>query len=164
MWPIESQALGPSDWCGTTNRLTSSGVTKMPIRVEAEALHTAAATLPRAIEVKAIDDCTVAGNMHKKSTPRYRSAVTSGANTGLSASPSIGNRIKVLANTSKCNRQWVAPATMAWRESLAPCRKNSRPMATPVRVSKKGAIVPRTGQPLASVTVATRASVKLSGK
>ena len=34
----------------------------MPITLEAEALHTAAGTFPRAIEVKAIEDCTVEGS------------------------------------------------------------------------------------------------------
>src|SRR5260370_35569015 len=38
--------------------LTTTGVRKMPIRLEADALHTAAATLPLAIDVKAIDDGT----------------------------------------------------------------------------------------------------------
>ena len=31
----------------------------------------AAATLPRAIEVKAIEDCTVEGRMHRNMTPTY---------------------------------------------------------------------------------------------
>ena len=37
----------------------------IPSRLEAEAEHTAAATLPPASEVKAIADCTVAGKMHR---------------------------------------------------------------------------------------------------
>src|SRR5690606_38926492 len=53
----------------TTTTPTSSGVRKMPSRLEAEALHTAAGTLPRAIEVNAIADCTVAGRQHRNSTP-----------------------------------------------------------------------------------------------
>ncbi|MOA67405.1 hypothetical protein D3C78_1945670 [compost metagenome] len=44
---------------------TSSGETKIPNRLDAEALHTAAATLPPASEVKAMADCTVAGRMHR---------------------------------------------------------------------------------------------------
>ena len=39
----------------------SAGVRKTPRMLEAEALTTAPATLPRAIEVKAIEDCTVEG-------------------------------------------------------------------------------------------------------
>ena len=37
-------------------------VRPMPMRFDADALHTAAGTLPPAIEVKAIEDCTVEGN------------------------------------------------------------------------------------------------------
>ena len=44
----------------------------MPNRFEAEAAHTAAATLPRATEVKAIDDCTVEGRQQRNSTPADR--------------------------------------------------------------------------------------------
>lgn len=71
--------------------------------------------------------------------------------------------MKVLANTSRCRRQWVAPATIAWRDSLAPCRKNSRPMARLVIQPKATATVPWQGSRLATVTVATNARVKLSG-
>ena len=42
---------------------------KMPSRLEADALQTAAGTLPRAIDVNAIDDCTVDGSVHRKSMP-----------------------------------------------------------------------------------------------
>ena len=41
----------------------------MPTRLDAEALHRAAATLPPAIEVNAIEDCTVEGRVHRKSRP-----------------------------------------------------------------------------------------------
>ena len=34
-----------------------------------EAAHTAAGMLPPAIEVKAMDDCTVDGSAHRNSTP-----------------------------------------------------------------------------------------------
>jgi hypothetical protein len=50
-------------------RLANSGVRKMPNRLEADALHTAAGTFPRASEVKAIDDCTVEGIRHRSRTP-----------------------------------------------------------------------------------------------
>ena len=42
----------------------------MPMMLDAEALHSAAATLPPAIEVKATDACTVEGNVHRNSRPR----------------------------------------------------------------------------------------------
>jgi len=44
---------------------TSSGERKIPSRLEADAEQTAAATLPPAIEVKAIADCTVAGKIQR---------------------------------------------------------------------------------------------------
>ncbi|MOA03440.1 hypothetical protein D3C78_1229470 [compost metagenome] len=55
----------PVSPCTFINSPTSSGETKIPSRLEAEALHTAAATLPPASEVKAMADCTVAGRMHR---------------------------------------------------------------------------------------------------
>ncbi|MNZ98523.1 hypothetical protein D3C78_1178070 [compost metagenome] len=48
-----------------SSRLTSSGVRKIPRMLEAEALHTAAGRLPRAMAVKAMADCTVPGNAHR---------------------------------------------------------------------------------------------------
>ena len=68
MRPIESSDA-PAPECGTTTRLTSKGVTKTPSSVEADALHTAADTLPRAIAVKAIADCTVAGSTQRNRMP-----------------------------------------------------------------------------------------------
>ena len=54
----------------------------MPIRLENDAPHIAAAILPLAMEVNAIDDCTVEGRQHKNITPAYNSGVnTSGTNT-----------------------------------------------------------------------------------
>ena len=55
--------------CAPISSPTSIGVAKMPIRLEAEAAHTAPALLPRAIEVKAIEDCTVEGSVVRKRTP-----------------------------------------------------------------------------------------------
>ena len=136
----------------------------MPNKVDPEALQIAAGILPRAIAVKAIADCTVAGRVQRNSTPIYSSGVTSGESTGLSAQPSNGNSKKVLASTSRCRRQWLKPARIASRESLAPCRKNSRLMAATVSASNRWAIAPDTGNRLARVTVLSRASVKLSGR
>ncbi len=41
----------------------------MPRMLEADAEHSAAATLPRAMEVKAMEDCTVEGSTHRNSSP-----------------------------------------------------------------------------------------------
>ncbi|SHX00483.1 Uncharacterised protein [Mycobacteroides abscessus subsp. abscessus] len=51
------------------SNITNTGVMKTPNIFETDALTTAAATLPRAIDVNAIEDCTVEGNRHRYSTP-----------------------------------------------------------------------------------------------
>ncbi|MNC68230.1 hypothetical protein D3C75_1188020 [compost metagenome] len=48
---------------------TNSGDRKIPSRLDAEAAHTAAATLPPAREVNAMADCTVAGKIHRYKKP-----------------------------------------------------------------------------------------------
>ena len=53
---------------------TRSGVSATPTRFETDALQSAAGTLPRAIEVKAIEDWTVEGNRHRKRSPAVMSA------------------------------------------------------------------------------------------
>ena len=68
MRPIESNEFVAA-MCGSTTRPTSTGVTNTPSIVDADALHTAAGMLPRAIDVNAIADCTVAGSTHRNSTP-----------------------------------------------------------------------------------------------
>ncbi len=52
------------------SRPTRSGVRNMPKMFDAEAEQIAAGTLPPAIEVKAIDDCTVDGSTQRKRMPR----------------------------------------------------------------------------------------------
>jgi hypothetical protein len=44
---------------------TRSGVTNTPNRLDAAALQMAAGMLPRASEVNAMADCTVAGSAHR---------------------------------------------------------------------------------------------------
>lgn len=136
----------------------------MPSRLDAEAAHTAAETLPRAIEVNAIDDCTVDGSVHRNSTPRYRSGVTSGASRGRNTQPISGNSTKVLVNTTRCSRQCVTPASTACRDSLAPCRKNSSMIAPSVSQPNAVAHAPRQGSTLDSSTVSSSAQVKRSGR
>ena len=69
MLPIESSEAAAPARSVETSSPTSSGVTNTPSRVEADALHTAAGMLPRAIDVKAMADCTVAGSTHRYITP-----------------------------------------------------------------------------------------------
>ena len=48
---------------------TSSGVSTMPMMLDSEALHSAAGTLPPAIEVNTTDACTVDGSVQRNSSP-----------------------------------------------------------------------------------------------
>ena len=64
------------------NKPTSTGVKNIPIIFDADALHIAAATFPRAIDVKAIDDCTVDGSTQIYKTPKYNVGVSSGSKIG----------------------------------------------------------------------------------
>ncbi|MNR54706.1 hypothetical protein D3C85_1749390 [compost metagenome] len=63
--PMASSGDMPVSPCTPISNCTSSGVRNTPIRLEAEALHTAAGMLPRASEVKAMEDCTVAGRAQR---------------------------------------------------------------------------------------------------
>lgn len=78
------------------------------------------------------------------------------------ASPSSGNSAKVLRNTSRCSFQWLMPATIASRDSLAPCIKNSSAMAAVVRCSKKVFQMPSQGNSEATITTKIRTNKNLS--
>ena len=146
--------------CEVSKTVTSNGVRKTPSRFDIDALQTAAATLPRAIEVNAIDDCTVEGRAHRKRIPTINSGVSSQLGDSHSMpSPSSGNATKVQASTSRCRRQWVRPAMIASRGRRAPCRKNSHAIATIENQSKAIATSPRHGRMMATTTVAIRLRV-----
>ncbi|OBI49913.1 hypothetical protein A5705_00535 [Mycobacterium sp. E787] len=51
------------------NSTTSSGVSATPRMFDNDALTMAADTWPRAIDVNAMDDCTVDGTRHRNSRP-----------------------------------------------------------------------------------------------
>src|SRR5690606_28515975 len=89
--PMASR-VSPLPASAPSNSITSSGATKIPSRLEEAALHTAAATLPRASAVKAIADCTVRGRARGNSMPRYSSCPISGEGIGLSSRPRTGSR------------------------------------------------------------------------
>ena len=72
------------------NSTTSSGVSTTPRMLDNDALTMAAETWPRAIDVNAIEDCTVDGTRHKNSTPLYRSMVSTEGTSARQASPRIG--------------------------------------------------------------------------
>src|SRR5699024_4813930 len=82
----ESMWIPPVEYI---NRMTSTGVASTPTRFEAEAATIAPATLPRPIEVKATEDCTVDGTSVRNKMPRYMSSEMTRV-SGLSASPMMG--------------------------------------------------------------------------
>ena len=73
----------------------------MPIRLEADALHRAAATLPPAIEVNATEACTVEGKVHRNISPSTIGGVSKPDASGFRAKPTIGNSAKVAAKTNR---------------------------------------------------------------
>src|SRR5246127_5890082 len=75
--PTVCQTEPDPTWLEST-RLATSGVTKMPMMLEAEALQIAAGTLPLAMAVKAIEDWTVEGRVQRNMMPAYSVGVTSG--------------------------------------------------------------------------------------
>ncbi len=60
IFSIESKEIAPPEPLASSS--TRSGVTTTPSMLDTEALVRAAGTLPPAIEVKAIEDCTVDGS------------------------------------------------------------------------------------------------------
>ncbi len=73
----------------------------MPNRLDAVAAHSAAGTLPRAIEVKAIEDCTVDGSTHSISTPPQSGGVSSPGASARAVSPSSGEQQKGAAQDDR---------------------------------------------------------------
>jgi len=67
MSPTEPHEIPP--YLVTRNTATSTGVSAIPRMLENDALQMAAATFPRAIEVNAIEDCTVEGRQHRNISP-----------------------------------------------------------------------------------------------
>ena len=65
--------------------------------LEKDALQTAPATFPFAIDVNAIEDCTVEGKKHINKKPQYNCCPRSGSKTGLAKSPITGKITKVKA-------------------------------------------------------------------
>src|SRR3546814_10826205 len=55
-----------------SNQPARRGLMKTPRKFDSDAAHNAAATLPPAIDVNAIDDCTVDGIKQRSTTPTMR--------------------------------------------------------------------------------------------
>ncbi len=116
------------------------------------AATTAAPTLPCAIEVNAIDDCTVDGSAQTKRRPSQSAFGTACGSAARISSPSKGNRPKVAARITRWRRQWAAPVISEARERRAPWRKNISAIATVVRSENTVRAVPEQGKRLASPT------------
>src|ERR1700760_4168977 len=97
-----------------------SGVRKIPKRFDADALHIAAGTLPRATEVKAIEACTVDGKAVKRSSPAQSGAGKRLGAKRWAAVPSSGKSTNVLRKTMMCNRHCRRPRKAASGDRCAP--------------------------------------------
>lgn len=92
----------------------------MPARLDSDALQIAAATLPRAIEVNAIEDCTVEGSTARNRTPAASCPGSTDDGSSVTARPSSGNSTNVEASTTECSRQCRRPSRASCVDSRAP--------------------------------------------
>src|SRR5258708_34083316 len=148
----------PPVWV-TRNTVTSAGVTTIPIRLENDALHIAAATFPFAMDVNAIEDCTVDGRQHKNITPAYKSGVNNSGTNTRESKPSNGKNTKVNTTMTPCNRQCRTPANAARVDNRAPYKKNNKPIAMVVAWAKPSAPTPRAGSTDANPTVTSSSRI-----
>src|SRR5271166_1787180 len=109
---------GPRPVCIISS--TNSGVSTTPTMLDNEALTIAAETWPRAIEVNAMDDCTVDGTRHRNRTPLYKSVVSTEGTNARAASPSTGKTTKVVLSTNRCSRHWRTPRQACCGDNRAP--------------------------------------------
>src|SRR5436190_2777709 len=72
--------------------------------------------------------------------------------------------MKVEVKISRCSRQCRMPASTAARDSRAPCRKNSRPIATLLATPTQRAASPLQGRTAPRVTTARMENVNPSGR
>ncbi len=119
----------------------------------------ATGTLPRAIEVKAIDDWTVEGSAQSRITPVQSGGVSSPGSSALAPKPNAGNSMNVEAITTTCSRQCHAPANAACGESPAPSRKNRSATAALVAYWATTAPSPCAGRADARQTMPTIAAI-----
>src|SRR6201999_1721252 len=141
---------------------TSNGVSAIPTMFDSDALTSAAETLPRAIDVKAIEDCTVDGTRHRNSSPLYRSRFSSQGTRPRAASPSNGKSTNVVAKTSRCSCHRLTPCQACCGDSRAPYSQNSSAITTLAATDMTSEKPPRAGNSAASATVAAMASRKVS--
>ncbi|GAA2095964.1 hypothetical protein GCM10009801_65200 [Streptomyces albiaxialis] len=80
----------------------------------------AAGTLPRAMEVKAIEDWMVEGTRQRKSSPSWSCGVRTYGTSPYEARPSSGKSANVHSTTARWSRQWRRPSRASRVESRAP--------------------------------------------
>ena len=93
---------------------------KVPKRFDVVAATMAPATLPWAIEVKLIDDCTVEGTRQIHNMPTYRVLGIAQGTRPCIASPTSGNTTKVATRIAPCNFQFLRPSRVSRGSSRAP--------------------------------------------
>src|SRR3546814_18510945 len=93
---------------------------KTPRKFDSDAAHNAAATLPPAIDVHAIDDCTVDGIKQRSTTPTMRADGRAPERKWEIPTPTTGKRANVDNRTAIRNLQWTTQETAGSGESPAP--------------------------------------------
>ena len=158
-------SMSPPPDCNSErmSKPASKGVMKTPSMLDRDAVQTAAATFPRAIDVNAIDDCTVDGRMVRNRKPIFTLGLISISGRQLTARPSSGKRTNVLVRTRPCSRHAPIPPRMASRDSFAPCMKKRRKIAPFVNHSNPIATSPRHGRILAVTTTPSSTNAYGSG-
>ena len=102
--------------------MASSGVATTPTIEESEALTIAAATLPPAIEVNAIEACHGRGHKGQEQNAHVQPITEHKNAAGESAKPTRGNSTNVQLKIIRCRRQWVRPRIASAVERRAPYR------------------------------------------
>ena len=108
-----------SMWSLCIRSIANSGVATTPTMLDSDALTIAPATLPPAIEVNAMDACTVEGTSVRKRIPRYSPSPSTNLR-GKSAIPKSGKITKVQVRRRACSRQCLSPAIASAVERRAP--------------------------------------------
>ena len=137
----------------------------IPRRLEADAAQTAAGTFPRAIDVNAIDDCTVEGSRQRNRIPSRmgrvdRTAPGDADQDADQRQDDEGRGQHSDMATANCPGPPGSPRGTISRHA----GKTAGPIATAVAPSKTSAPRPRQGRALAIATAQTRPTRNGSGR
>src|SRR3546814_8688206 len=92
-----------------SNQPARRGLMKTPRKFDSDAAHNAAATLPPAIDVNAIDDCTVDGIKQRSTTPTMRGDGRAPERKWEIPTPRTGNSANVDNRTAIWSFHWNKP-------------------------------------------------------